>query len=130
VDEVKVGILELLRRRGPLPIYRIAKELGLSYGAAQWHVFYLEREGLVSTYRSGNRRYAAISPAADALKIIKVEDVLRDVMLSLRAYGVTPDMTVHEAIQVLSGRAPHLAEVIKRMAEERYRREGERENNN
>lgn len=122
MDEIKASILELLRREGPQPVYKIAKALGLSYGAAQWHIFYLEREGLVRTFRSGNKRYATISPTVDVLKVVKVEDVLKDVELALRAYGVRPDMTVHEAVQVLSEEAPHLAELIQQMAEERYRK--------
>ncbi len=121
MDEVKTNILDLLRKEGPQPVYKIAKALGLSYGAAQWHIFYLERQGLVKTYKVGNRRYAAINPAADALSIIKVEDVLEDVALTLMAYGIKPNMTVAEAVERLERVAPHLAELVKMMAEERYK---------
>ena len=123
MDEVKASILDLLRKEGPQPVYKIAKALGLSYGAAQWHLFYLERQGLIKTYRVGNRRYVAINPASDILNVVKVRDVLKDVELTLRAYGIKPDMTVAEAVEKLAEEAPHLAELVKMIAEERYREE-------
>lgn len=121
MDEVKTSILDLLRKEGPQPVHKIAKSLGLSYGAAQWHIFYLERQGLVKTYKIGNRRYAAINLDADVLNIIKVEDILEDLVLTLMAYGIKPNMTVAEAVERLAKRAPHLAELVKEIAEERYK---------
>lgn len=52
----------MLKQRNPLTVYQIAKHLGLSYGAAQWHVFVFEREGLVKTVKVGEKRLVYISP--------------------------------------------------------------------
>jgi predicted transcriptional regulator len=49
----KAPILEILRREGSVPVYRLAKALGLSYGTAQWYIFSLEREDLVHTIKIG-----------------------------------------------------------------------------
>jgi len=74
----KATILEILRREGPVPVYMLAKALGLSYGAIQWYIFSLER-GLV--------------------------------------HGVKPDMTLREAIEVLEKKAPHIAELLRKLVE-------------
>ena len=113
MDDVKAKITELLRREGPQPIYRIAKALGLTYGAAQWHVTYLEREGAVKTYKVNGKRYVALS-STDMLSVLRVEDVLKGVFASL---GVKPDAAVSEALKVLERRDSRLAELLKAMAD-------------
>jgi DNA-binding transcriptional ArsR family regulator len=55
---VQEKILEILRQEGAVPVYKLAKSLGLTYGGAQWHIGRLERRGLVYTVRVGGRRYA------------------------------------------------------------------------
>ncbi|MEZ0318449.1 MAG: winged helix-turn-helix domain-containing protein [Pyrobaculum sp.] len=45
--------LELLDKRGPLTVSQIAKELGTSLGATQWHLYVLEREGLIRRVEAG-----------------------------------------------------------------------------
>ncbi|MEL9990117.1 MAG: winged helix-turn-helix domain-containing protein [Thermoproteus sp.] len=127
MDEIKAKILDVLKREGPQTVYQIAKALGLTYGAAQWHVFYLEKEGLVQTYRVGRRRYVAINPSGDVLKVLRVRDVLSDVELTLMAYGIKPDMSVDEAVEILEEKEmKHIAELVQWMARERYEREAER----
>lgn len=110
------AILEILRREGPAPIYKLAKELGLSYGAVQWYVFSLEREGLVETIKVGKRRYVALK-TSDWLGNIRVADVLEDFILTLAAFGVKSDMTLRDALAVLEKKAPHIAELLKKMVE-------------
>ena len=56
--DVQEKILEILRQGGAVPVYKLAKSLGLTYGGAQWHIDRLERLGLVCTVRVGGRRYA------------------------------------------------------------------------
>jgi predicted ArsR family transcriptional regulator len=53
-------ILEILRKEGAAPVYKLAKSLGLTYGGAQWHIYRLECRGLVYTVRVGGRRYVAL----------------------------------------------------------------------
>ncbi|MGC8994020.1 MAG: helix-turn-helix domain-containing protein [Pyrobaculum sp.] len=110
----KEAILDILRREGPVPIYRLAKELGLSYGAVQWYVFSLERDGVVETVKIGKRRYVALK-ATDWMGNVRVSDVLEDFLLTLAAFGVKPDMTVGEALGVLERKAPHIAELLRKM---------------
>ena len=114
MEDPRKAILEILRREGPVPVYRLAKALGLSYGAVQWHIFTLEREGLVETIRVGKRQYVALK-TADVARTIKVADALEELALTLRAYGVRPDMSLQEAIELLEKKAPHIAEILKRL---------------
>lgn len=46
-------IVELLREAGPLTQSQLAGALGLSWGALQWHLYVLEREGLVKKVYDG-----------------------------------------------------------------------------
>jgi len=114
----KHAIVDILRREGPMPIYRLAKELGLSYGATQWYVFTLEREGVVETAKVGKRRYVMLK-TADWMSNIKVSDVLEEFMLTLAAFGVKPDMAIKEAIDILEKKAPHVAELLQKMIEKK-----------
>lgn len=107
------AILEILRREGPVPLYKLAKELGLSYGAVQWYVFSLEREGLVETIKVGKRRYVTLK-TSDWMENIKVGDVLEELLLTLAAFGVKPEMSLGEALAVLNRKAPHIAELLKK----------------
>ncbi|MFB6491030.1 MAG: winged helix-turn-helix transcriptional regulator [Thermoproteus sp. AZ2] len=120
LDEVKRKILDYVERQGPVSLYKLAKDLGLTYGAAQWHVFWLEREGLLATFKVGNRRYVAAKPG-DVYKILRVSDILSDFELTLRAFGVRPDMSLEDALKVLERKAPHIAELLRIIIEERRR---------
>ena len=112
----KAAILEILRREGPVPVYRLAKALGLSYGTAQWYIFSLEREGLVHTIKIGKRRYVALK-TSDWFASVRVADVMEEFLLTLSAFGVKPEMTLREAIDVLERKAPHIAELLRKMIE-------------
>jgi DNA-binding transcriptional ArsR family regulator len=112
----KATILEILRREGPVPVYRLAKALGLSYGAIQWYIFSLEREGLVHTIKIGKRRYVALK-TSDWFANVKVADVMEEFLLTLSTFGVKPDMTLREAIEVLEKKAPHIAELLRNLVE-------------
>lgn len=114
----KQTIVEILRKEGPMPIYRLAKEVGLSYGATQWYVFTLEREGIVETVKIGKRRYVMLK-TTDWMSSIKVSDVLEDFMLTLAAFGVKPDMSIQKAVEILDRKAPHVAELLRKMIEKR-----------
>ncbi len=112
----KAAILEILRREGPVPVYRLAKALGLTYGAVQWYIFSLEREGLVHTIKIGKRRYVALK-TSDWFANVKVADVMEEFLLTLLTFGVKPDMTLREAIEVLEKKAPHIAELLRKLVE-------------
>jgi Sugar-specific transcriptional regulator TrmB. len=112
----KAVILEILNREGPVPVYRLAKALNMSYGTVQWYIYSLEREGLVVTIRVGKRRYVALK-TSDWFANIKVSDVLEEFLLTLSAFGVKPEMTLRDAVEVLEKKAPHIAELLRKMVE-------------
>jgi len=107
-------ILELLRREGPATVYRIAKAFGLTYGKAQWHIGKLQRRGLVYTVKIGLRRYVALR-GVDVLQKVTVKDVLDELMRAISMH-VDPEMALHEALERLEVKAPHLAEVLRLIA--------------
>ncbi|MEZ0319456.1 MAG: winged helix-turn-helix domain-containing protein [Pyrobaculum sp.] len=120
--EVRRRILEFLKSTGGASIYQIAKNLGLSYGAAQWHVFVLEREGLVMTVVHGRRRVAIPRDTFDAyLSSLKVKDFFRDLWQLLRGFGIEGDTPFVSALRVLQeerrGVAACLLDIAKNLYE-------------
>ena len=113
-------ILELLRREGPVTVYRIAKAFGITYSAAQWYVNKLQRLGLVNDAKIGTKRYVALKDA-DLLQKVTVRDVLDDLMLALSERGVRPEMRLKEALEKLEVRAPRLAEILRLFAQDKFR---------
>ncbi len=109
-------ILELLKREGPVTVYRIAKAFGVAYGAAQWHIDKLQRLGLVDTVKIGTRRYVALK-GADPLEKATVRDVLDELAQALSALGIKPKMSLKEALERLEAKAPHLAEALRLVAQ-------------
>ncbi len=59
-DSIKASIISLLEERGPMTIYEMARELGVQYGAVRWHVYVLEREGVVKTEKRRGRTYVEL----------------------------------------------------------------------
>jgi len=109
-------ILELLRREGPVTVYRIAKAFGISYGAAQWHIGRLQRIGQVYTVRIGSKRYVALR-GDDVLQKATVGDVLNEITHALSALGIKPEAPLRDALEVLEAKAPHLAEALRLIAQ-------------
>jgi len=116
---VQEKILEMLRQEGPVPVYKLTKSLGLTYGAAQWHIDRLERRGLVYTVKIGGRRYVALKDANPFTKIT-VEDVINELKYNISAYGIEPQTPLQEALERLKNKAPHLAEALRLIAERKY----------
>ena len=85
--DVQEKMLEILRQEGGVPVYKLAKLLGLTYGGAQWHIDRLERRGLVYTVRVGKRRYVVLK-GVDLFAKVTVEDVVEELIRALSAYGV------------------------------------------
>jgi len=67
-------LLDLVRSRCVASVYEIAKELGISYGTAQWYVASLLRKGLAEDFKIGRKRY--ISVERSAYRCVKVQDVI------------------------------------------------------
>lgn len=47
MDPKRIAILRLLEERGPLTQSQLAKLLSMGWGALQWHLYVLEREGKI-----------------------------------------------------------------------------------
>ena len=111
-------ILELLRREGPVTVYRIAKAFGITYGRAQWHIGRLQRIGQVYTVRIGSKRYVMLRDGEHGalLQKVTVRDVLNEVINALSAHGIKPETPLREALEVLEAKAPHLAEALRLIA--------------
>jgi DNA-binding transcriptional ArsR family regulator len=115
-------IVEALRKLGAVPVYRLAKILGMSYGAVQWYVFTLEREGVVRTFRVGRKRYVTLN-TDEWMDSVIVVDVLEELAMTLRALGVDPGMSLRDALALLERKAPHIAYLLHllcRILEGRY----------
>jgi DNA-binding transcriptional ArsR family regulator len=102
-SEGRERVLRLLRERGPMTLYGIARALGTSYGAVQWHVFALERAGLVRTVRVGWRRYVCLDGRPPGATL---GDLLAEIRRHARGLEGLP---AAEALKVLGRRAPHVA---------------------
>jgi DNA-binding transcriptional ArsR family regulator len=113
------AIIEALKKFGAVPMYRLAKITGMSYGAVQWHVFTLERGGVVRTFKIGRRRYVALN-TDEWMSSIRVADVLEELALTFRALGVDPGASLRDALALLERKAPHIAHLVRKILEGRY----------
>lgn len=113
--------MEFLKSTGGASIYQIAKNLGLSYGAAQWHVFVLEREGLVMTVVHGRRRIAVPRDTFDAyLNSIKVKDFFKELWQLLRGLGIDGDTPFVAALMALQEERREVASSLLSIAKNLY----------
>ncbi len=103
--EARRRIVELLRERGGASVYQIAKSLGISYGAAQWHIYVLEREGIVFSVLQGRRRIVVLRDSFDAyLGSLRMMDFFRDFWEFLRARGVSGESRFLDVVNSLGER--------------------------
>lgn len=49
LDDVKVKILKRIASTGYTTVSDVVKEMGLTWGAAQWHLFWLENNGYIKS---------------------------------------------------------------------------------
>jgi len=112
---VEDRIIQLLRERGPLPVYSIVRELNSTYGAVQYYIERLVRRGKIYTVRIGGRRYVALS-GHDWIKAVLVEDVVEELNAALRRAKIKPKTPLHEALKTLEQTSPHVAEALRHIA--------------
>jgi DNA-binding Lrp family transcriptional regulator len=108
---VEKEIVQLLRELGPVPMYRLVKELRVTYGAAQYHVERLVKLGMAYTVKVGARRYVALS-GQNWLDAVTVGDVLEELNAALKRAKITPKTPLNEALKTLKQSAPHVAEAL------------------
>jgi len=104
-------VVQLLKEKGPLPVYRIAKELRTTYGAAQYYVKLLMKRGKAYTIKVGARRYVALS-GQDWLNAVTVGDVVEELNAALRRAKIKPETPLREALKTLEHKAPNVAEAL------------------
>jgi len=104
-------VVQLLKEKGPLPVYRIAKELRTTYGAAQYYVNLLMKRGKAYTVKVGARRYVALS-GQDWLNAVTVGDVVEELNATLRRAKIKPETPLREALKTLEHKAPNVAETL------------------
>ncbi|AAL63773.1 P. aerophilum family 453, possible regulatory protein [Pyrobaculum aerophilum str. IM2] len=101
--EVRRRIVEYLKATGGASVYQIAKALGISYGAAQWHLYVLERDGVVFTVSHGKKRIAVLRDSLDAyLHSLKMADFFKELWAYLRSRGVSSETPFMEVIDMLN----------------------------
>ncbi|MFN3805345.1 MAG: winged helix-turn-helix domain-containing protein [Pyrobaculum sp.] len=71
---VRREILAAVEKMGAATLAQIAKTLGRSWGAVQWHVYVLEREGRLKSVKIGPFTYYYINPRAAAEVILSSVD--------------------------------------------------------
>ncbi len=104
-------IIQLLRERGPLPVYQIAKEMHTSYGAVQYYLERLIKRGKIYTVKVGARRYVALN-GQDWLKAVTVQDVVEELNAALSRAKIKPKTPLYEALKMLEHKVPHAAEAL------------------
>ncbi|AFA39671.1 Bacterial regulatory protein, arsR family [Pyrobaculum oguniense TE7] len=124
-EAVRRRIVEYLRGAGEASVYQVAKALGISYGAAQWHLYVLEREGVVVSVARGRRRVVMLRDSFDAyLHGLKMADFFKELWGFLRSRGVSPDSAFLEAVRMLEGEGRELAEAFVSIAKFLYSQRG------
>jgi DNA-binding transcriptional ArsR family regulator len=69
-DPVRREILQAVEKMGAATLSQIVKATGRSWGAVQWHLYVLEREGRVKSVRIGPFTYYFVNPRAAAEVIL------------------------------------------------------------
>ena len=120
-EAVRRRIVEYVREVGEASVYQIAKALGISYGAAQWHLYVLEREGVVVSVVRGRRRVVMLRDSFDAyLHGLKVADFFKELWGFLRSRGVSPDSAFLEVVRMLEGEGREAADAFVSIAKFLY----------
>ena len=69
-DPVRREIVQIIEKMGAATLSQIVKATGRRWGAVQWHLYVLEREGRVKSVRIGPFTYYFINPKAAAEVIL------------------------------------------------------------
>ena len=73
-DPIRREILSQVERMGAATLSQIAKATGKTWGAVQWHIYVLEREGRLRSVRVGPFTYYFVNPKAVAEVILSSID--------------------------------------------------------
>lgn len=126
---VRRRIVEYLRETGGATVYQIAKALGISYGSVQWHVYVLERDGVVFTVTKGRRKVVVLRDNLDVyIGSLTVTDFFRDLWQLLRSEGIGGSTSFLRAVEALGESWRDVADALVVIARSLYkfRKEAER----
>jgi predicted transcriptional regulator len=73
LDNLKVQILKKIATQGYVTASEVVKELGISWGAAQWHLFWLENNGYIKSANVGGTTIYLLNCANVLKKLEAVE---------------------------------------------------------
>jgi DNA-binding transcriptional ArsR family regulator len=73
-DPIRREILSQVERMGAATLSQIVKATGKTWGAVQWHIYVLEREGRLRSVRVGPFTYYFVNPKAAAEVILSSID--------------------------------------------------------
>lgn len=77
LDDTKVRILSKIAQQGYITINEVVKEMGLSWGAAQWHLFWLENNGYIKSAKVGGVTFYVLNCVNAVRKLEAVEEILQ-----------------------------------------------------
>jgi len=77
LDNVKVEILKIVASQGYTTASEVTKRLGITWGAAQWHLFWLENNGYIKSVKVGEATIYILNCANVMRKLEAVEKALQ-----------------------------------------------------
>jgi len=77
LDNVKVEILKIIASQGYTTASDVAKRLGITWGAVQWHLFWLENNGYIKSVKTGETTIYILNCANALRKLEAVEKALQ-----------------------------------------------------
>jgi DNA-binding transcriptional ArsR family regulator len=124
--DVRRRIVEYLKNVGRASVYQIARALGISYGAAQWHLYVLERDGVIFTVVMGRKRVAMLRDSLDVyLATLKMTDFFRDLWTFLRARGIDGNTPFLQTLDIIGEERREVALALMSIAKNLYQEQKE-----
>ncbi|AAL63257.1 ArsR/SmtB family transcription factor [Pyrobaculum aerophilum] len=76
LDNVKVQILRKIATQGYTTVTDVVKDLGITWGAAQWHLFWLENNGYIKSAKINGTTIYILNCANALRKLEAIESAL------------------------------------------------------
>ncbi|ACB39156.1 winged helix-turn-helix domain-containing protein [Pyrobaculum neutrophilum] len=76
LDNTKVQILRKIASQGYTTVGEVVKDLGISWGAAQWHLFWLENNGYIKSVNVNGTTIYILHCANAVRKLESIEQAL------------------------------------------------------
>ncbi|MEM1572141.1 helix-turn-helix transcriptional regulator [Pyrobaculum sp.] len=76
LDNIKVQILRKIATEGYTTVADVVKDLGVTWGAAQWHLFWLENNGYIKSAKINGTTIYILNCANALRKLEAIESAL------------------------------------------------------